>query len=186
MKGLSRQPAARRDQDIAVFAKDPAMASFSKFAPHRRSIAVTALIGAIMLAAPLIPARAQTPVKATEPTGKATPRAETIEQRITALHAALKITPAQEADWQAVAKTMRDNAATLQKLAADKAAESQKGVTAVEELQAYARIAQAHVDGLNSMIASFQTLYTSMPDQQKKLADEVFRNSHRRQAASLR
>jgi periplasmic protein CpxP/Spy len=162
------------------------MASFSSFAPHRRLIAVTMLIGAVMLAAPLAPARAQTQIKAAEPTSKAAQRAETAEQRITALHAALKITPAQEADWQAVAQTMRDNATALQKLAADKAAQSRKGVTAVEELQAYARIAQAHVDGLNSLIASFQTLYTSMPDQQKKLADEVFRNSYRRQAASLR
>ena len=60
-----------------------------------------------------------------------------------------------------------------------------QGVTAVEDLQTYQQFAQAHVDGLKNLIAAFQTLYASMPDQQRKLADDVFRNYRQRDAARL-
>jgi protein CpxP len=159
--------------------EDTAMASSSLVAPIRRSLAFTALLGAFVTAGPLAPARAETPAQ------PSAPHAETVEQRIAGPHTALKITPEEEPAWQAVAQAIRDNAATLQKLAADKAAQMRQDVTAVEDLQTYLQFAQAHVDGLKNLIAAFQTLYASMPDQQKKLADGVFRTYRQRHGARL-
>ena len=95
----------------------------------RRSVAIAALLGATFLAVPLTGAYAQAAANA--PTrlvaGKSeaaadatTMKAETVEQRIDSLHAALKITPDEETKWNGVAQAMRDNAATMQKLVARK------------------------------------------------------------------
>jgi hypothetical protein len=61
-----------------------------------------ALMTAILLASPL--ALAQNAMS--RHAAKAEQREETVDQRIATLHAALKITPAEESDWQAVAQTM--------------------------------------------------------------------------------
>jgi hypothetical protein len=147
-----------------------------------RSLAVAAL-GAAMLAGPLAPALAQS-TAASHRAAKAEARAETVEQRITTLHSELQITPAEETDWKAVAQTMRDNAASMQKLAEDKMKDSSQDMTAVDDLQTYATFAQAHVDNLKKLIGAFQTLYNAMPDAQKKVADEVFAKSRHSDSAS--
>ena len=70
-----------------------------------RAVAIAALAGAAFLAAPLSPARADGPILAQNTTSPHKPPAaeaatsqkpETVEQRITELHADLKITPDQE------------------------------------------------------------------------------------------
>ena len=75
-------------------------------APVKRLIALAGFTAALLLAAPPLPALAGTQAAAQQT--RAAKRAETVEQRIAALHTALKITPAQETGWQAVAQTMRD------------------------------------------------------------------------------
>ena len=50
-------------------------------------------------------------------------------------------------------------------------------MTALDDLMTYQKFAQAHVEGLKKLIAAFSTLYQSMPDAQKKIADQVFQNS---------
>jgi hypothetical protein len=52
-------------------------------------------------------------------------------------------------------------------------------MSAVDDLNTYEKFAQAHVDGLKNLISSFKTLYTAMPDAQKKNADQVFKTSGR-------
>jgi Ni/Co efflux regulator RcnB len=147
-----------------------------------RAAALAALFGAASLLAPLQSARAQTaenaPPQHTAPiaTKAHWTRHETIDQRIASLHESLKITPDEETQWADVAQTMRDNEATVQKLAADARTTPVENATAVDDLKAYQKFAQAHVDGLAKMTASFETLYTAMPDPQKKIADQVFAN----------
>jgi hypothetical protein len=99
---------------------------------------------------------------------------ETVEQRISSLHHALKITPDEETNWTAVAQTMRWNEAAMQKLIADRKAEAPHGATALDDLRTYEKFNRAHVEGLKDLIASFGTLYNAMPDTQKVLADHVF------------
>ncbi len=147
------------------------MTSFSH-ALSARSVAIAALMGATMLAYPMTAARADSTT--TAQSSAAATKAESVEQRITTLHASLKITPDEDAKWNAVAQAMRDNAAAMQKLAADKSTQAPQSMTAVQDLKAYQEYAQAHVDGLKNLSSSFETLYNAMPDSQKKVADGVF------------
>jgi hypothetical protein len=101
---------------------------------------------------------------------------ETVEQRISNLHMALQITPGQEADWANVAQTMRDNDAVMQDMAAQRKAVDPASITAVEDLRWYEKFAKAHVTGLRKLIVSFESLYGSMPNAQKGVADHVFKS----------
>ena len=57
------------------------------------------------------------------------------------------------------------------------------GFTAIDDLKRYQKFSEAHVTGLKNLIASFGTLYSAMPDAQKKNADMVFETSGRHGAA---
>src|SRR5579859_1417759 len=152
-------------------------------APFVRSVAIAALLGATFLATPLTAAWAQNaPVKTAAANATET-KGGTVEQRITDLHAALKITPAEETQWNNVAQAMRENAAAMDKLIAANRTSPPQNMTAVRDLQTYQQVAQAHVDGLKNLTAAFSTLYNAMPDDQKKVADEVFLTSGRGTAA---
>lgn len=93
------------------------------------------------------------------------------------LHAELKITPEQEALFQKLAAVMRDNAETMGTLAKNRA-DSAKTMTAVDDLKSYAEISAAHAEGSKKMISAFQPLYDSMSDEQRKAADEEFREHY--------
>jgi len=96
-----------------------------------------------------------------------------VETHIKDLHAKLKITPAEESQWAAVVQTMRDNANELDK-AIDKRKAIVNNATAIDDLNAYGDIAQAHADGVKKLSTAFSPLYASMSDDQKKVADELF------------
>lgn len=138
-----------------------------------RSLVTATLIGAAVLAGSLAPVAAQTPSSKPPAAAAATSsKPETVEQRIDALKASLKITPDQEAKWTAVATAMRDNAAAMDKLVQAKKAKA--SMTAVEDLETYRDFSQAHLDGLKNLIPAFDALYKSMPADQQKNADQVF------------
>jgi hypothetical protein len=96
-----------------------------------------------------------------------------VEKHIDQLHTTLKITPAQEAQWNEVAATMRDNAKEMDR-AIDKRTAGAASATAVDDLKAYADIAQTHANGVKKMATAFSGLYSAMSDEQKKAADEAF------------
>ncbi len=107
-----------------------------------------------------------------------------VETRIATLHKELQITPAQEAQWGVVAQIMRDDVKTHDDLVAAKRAKAET-MSAADDLNAYAEIAQTHADGVKKLAAAFQTLYASMSDSQKKVADETFRAHRRHMRAEL-
>ena len=160
------------------------------YSPLARTAPVAILLGAAILASPIAPAHAEglkmAPVlmaQASTPTPKppavaplVADKPETVEARIAELHAKLQITPAEESKWKDVAKVMRDNATTMEKLVADKKAQSPQGVTAIDDLTTYQKFAQAHLDGLKQLTAAFKTLYNAMPAEQKLVADQAFMN----------
>jgi periplasmic protein CpxP/Spy len=96
-----------------------------------------------------------------------------VERHIKDLHAKLKITPAEESQWVAVAQTMRDSANELDK-AIDKREASVNNATAIDDLNVYGEIVQAHADAVKRLSTAFSPLYASMSDDQKKVADEEF------------
>ena len=95
------------------------------------------------------------------------------EEHIKSLHAKLKITSGEETLWLAVAGTMRDSATQID-LIMDRRQSAGGAATAIDDLNAYADIAQAHADSVKKLSAAFAPLYNAMPEEQKKLADSVF------------
>ncbi|MDE2029694.1 MAG: Spy/CpxP family protein refolding chaperone [Alphaproteobacteria bacterium] len=143
----------------------------------RKSLATVAFAAVLASAAP---AHAATTPATPAPSAaakavKAEPhfRHMNVETRIADLHRKLDITKAQEADWKAVADTMRADAKTVHELieARRKNADT---MTAVDDLNSYAKIAEAHADGIQKLVPVFTKLYDSMTPEQKKNADKVF------------
>ena len=95
------------------------------------------------------------------------------EKHIKDLHDKLKITAAEETLWSTVAQTMRDNVTEIDK-AVDKRESLIGTASAIDDLNAYANVAQAHADSVKKLALVFAPLYAAMSDAQKKLADEVF------------
>ena len=97
-----------------------------------------------------------------------------VGQRITRLHSQLHITPAQQAQWDQFAQVMRDNATNMDQ-ALEQRSTSFATLTAAENMQSYAQIAQEHAQDTQKLATAFQALYGSFSDDQKKNADTVFR-----------
>ncbi|MGH7012803.1 MAG: Spy/CpxP family protein refolding chaperone [Stellaceae bacterium] len=138
-------------------------------------------------AAPAAPSATPAPAMArTKAPAKTNKRMSAVEARIKSLRSRLHITAAQEPQWQQVAQAMRDNAETIEKMVRDRQAKL-RTMSAVDNLQTYADIAQAHADGLKKLMPAFDTLYQSMSASQKKTADAVFRGiveHHAKKAAT--
>src|ERR1700751_2950350 len=104
------------------------------FSPFVRSLAIASLAGTAFVASAL-PVAAQTGGTGKPPAAAAatSSKPETVEQRITELKAALKITPDQETKWKGVAVAMRQNAGMTDKRGREKRAKA-ACLTAVEGL----------------------------------------------------
>ena len=59
-------------------------------------------------------------------------------------------------------------------------------MNAVQNMESYEQIAEAHAQHLQKLVPAFQNLYNAMPDQQKQLADQVFRANVEKQAQTHR
>ncbi len=156
------------------------------FPIHRigRTLTTAVIVGtALILPSAAIAQASPAPAAKTMSTKKSTPANDAVEVRIKSLHNALKITPAEEAQWQAVADVMRDNAKTTGALIEERTANA-KAMTAIDDLHSYEAIAEAHVAGVKKLIPAVDALYANMPDAQKKNADAVF--SHRVQRATAK
>jgi hypothetical protein len=103
----------------------------------------------------------------------ATTMAQRVEQRITDMHTRLHITSAQQPQWDQFALVMRDNALRMDQIMQQQAATLGK-MSALEQMQAYAQIADEHAKDVRALIPAFQSLYASMSDEQKKTADRMF------------
>jgi periplasmic protein CpxP/Spy len=122
---------------------------------------------------PSSPTPAATPAAAPAKASKHGNPSDRVEARIKTLHSELKITPAQDAQWNAVAQAMRQDAATMTDLIQQRQANA-ANMSAVDDLASYGKITQAHADGVKSIVGPFSTLYASFSDAQKKTADAVF------------
>jgi periplasmic protein CpxP/Spy len=104
-----------------------------------------------------------------------------VEKHIKDLRDKLKITAAEESQWNVVAEAMRDNAQNLDR-AIDQRDAGITGATAIDNLNSYADIAQVHASNVRKLASAFSGLYSAMSDEQRKKADEVF--SHRGHGAN--
>ena len=146
--------------------------SYARWPSPRRQASLWRLASA-ELRRPRPPAPRRSPASRRQRLPRHRAKPETVEQRITALKAALKITPDQESKWEGVATAMRENAAAMDKLVKEKQGKM-ANMNAVDDLKTYQEFSQVRLDGLKNLISSFKTLYNSMPADQKKNADHVF------------
>ena len=112
-----------------------------------------------------------------------------VERRITDLHGKLHITSQQSQPWDQFAQVMRDNAREMDQVYKQRA-EKLGSMSAVDNMQSYAQIEQQRAQDVQKLVPAFQTLYSSLSDQQKKTADQIFRNyaanAHARHQAAAR
>ena len=98
-----------------------------------------------------------------------------VEHRITDLHRRLKITTAQETDWTQFATVMRANAQRADAAFADTAPNAGT-ISAPDQLRMYAKVAAGHAEDVQKLVPAFDKLYGEFTPEQKKAADQVFRD----------
>ena len=151
----------------------------------RAAGAAATLLGAIVLASPLLAAEKIAPSPAQQ--AMAAPGSDSsgmtsVETRIRDLHKKLHITEAQKPQWDALTQVMRDNAQAMVDLQKQRAADSQS-MSAVQVIKSYESVIEAHEDGMKKFVPPFEALYNTMSDAQKKSADSLFRNREKASAA---
>jgi protein CpxP len=127
---------------------------------------------AVQGATPSPPAAAASPMAGHPVPGKNAE--ERVERHIKELHSQLKITPAEEPQWNEFAEVMRANARDMDQAFMQRA-QQYAAMNAVQNMQSYEQLAQEHAQHVQKLLPAFQKLYDAMPDQQKRLADQVFR-----------
>jgi hypothetical protein len=121
-------------------------------------------------------ARAQAPASTTAAASAAPSKLDVaVEKRIAYLHTQMKITPDEEKAFDSFAAVMRANAARMDSVIQQQRSQPANG-TAVDQLNAYAAMAQTHAQNMQQLSSAFATLYDSLTPQQKKLADQDFRH----------
>jgi hypothetical protein len=93
---------------------------------------------------------------------------------LASLHDELAITPAEEPLWSTFASTMRDTSVTMGQ--GYRQRREQLGTqTALQNMDSFIALEQARLDGLKKSSAAFAALYNTMPADQQKIADTLFR-----------
>jgi Spy/CpxP family protein refolding chaperone len=100
-----------------------------------------------------------------------------VEGRIAFLKAQLKITPAQEAQWQQVEAAMRENAKTLDQTITT-ARQNRGNMDAVQRLELREQLARVRVDNDARLLAAFKPLYASLSPEQQQMANQVVGAHH--------
>jgi Spy/CpxP family protein refolding chaperone len=95
-----------------------------------------------------------------------------VEGRIAFLKAQLKITSAQEAQWQQVEAAMRENAKTLDQTITT-ARQNRSNMNAVQRLESREQFAKVRVDNDARLVAAFKPLYASLSPEQQQMANQL-------------
>ena len=122
-------------------------------------------------------------------TAEAAPRrtmSEMVDQRIADMRSQLHITHAQEPQWARFAAVMRSNARALDR-AYRRRGERLDSMTALENMESYARIERRRAMDVQRLVPAFHALYASLTPEQRHAADELFRQrAEQRSQASKR
>ena len=114
-------------------------------------------------------------------TAAANSRQAKVEQRIRDIYATLHISKAQDAVWNAFAQVMLDNAQAIEATMQQNGGDRSK-LSAPQILDSYAAISAQHAQNAERLSAALEVLYASLSPEQKKAADEMFRNSTKKRA----
>ena len=95
-----------------------------------------------------------------------------VDGRIAFLKAQLKITPAQEGQWQKVEAAMRENAKALDQTVASMRQKSGDR-NAVERLEMREQFIKIRAENTGRFLAAFKPLYGSLSPEQQQMADQL-------------
>ncbi|HUA33741.1 MAG TPA: Spy/CpxP family protein refolding chaperone [Candidatus Binataceae bacterium] len=104
-----------------------------------------------------------------------------VEAHIKELRTKLKITEAEEPQWNNLCQVMRDNAQAMLDLEKQRAADAQS-MNAVDVIKSYEQVIEAHEDGMKKFVPAFEAFYNTLSDSQKATADAMFRSKARASA----
>jgi hypothetical protein len=104
-----------------------------------------------------------------------------VEARLAYLHTALKITPAQQPQWDAFANVQRKHAATMEKrmqerrvqFEKEKGATERRRPTAIERHERQRARLTLAAQRLDELLAVEKPLYAALSPEQQRVADEV-------------
>jgi hypothetical protein len=108
-----------------------------------------------------------------------------VESRIRDMYATLHITQAQDAEWNAFAQVMLDNAQAMDAAVKQNGGDREK-LSAPEILNDYAAIAERHAENVARLSAALEMLYADLSPQQKQVADEMFRRGPPKKASATK
>ena len=143
---------------------------------------VTALGGAGIATLPVPHAMAQAAAPGAPPAPPAQARPQQrpprefrshIEGRIAFMKAELKITSAQEANFEKVAQVMRQNDRERRQRFEEMRAQRDQPHNAVQGMERRARFAAVQAQHTDRLLAAFRPLYDSFSPEQKKSADDL-------------
>lgn len=151
---------------------------------HLASVAIAALLA---LPAAALAQSAQTPAAGTVPPAAAAAASpmsshavpgnsaeQRVAEHIKQMHAQLQITSAEQPQWEQFANVMRENARNMDQ-ALDQRMQQYPTMNALQNMQSYQQIAEAHAEDLGKLVPAFGNLYNAMPPQQQQLTDRIFR-----------
>ena len=98
-----------------------------------------------------------------------------VEQHNKQLHNQLQITPAQQPQWDRFTEVTRSDAADIGQAFSDRGAKLDT-MTASDNMQSFAHVAQVHAANMQRVADAFQALYATFSSEQKQVADGLFRN----------
>lgn len=100
------------------------------------------------------------------------------------MHSQLQITPAQETLFGRYAGVMRSNARALDRFYR-RWSDRLDSMGALENMESYARMERRRTMDVQRLVAAFRPLYAALTPEQRRTADELFREraAQRRQAS---
>jgi len=157
-----------------------------------KKLVVSTLLSATLVVAPLAIAQSGESAPharhgaAAQPHGERAFRmpSERVEARLAYLKTALRITDAQQPQWDAFANTLRKQAREMDvRIEARRAQRAQSGrdgrVTAIERLERRQQRLELASSRLNEIVAAAKPLYAALTPEQQKVADELLAQRHR-------
>jgi hypothetical protein len=138
-----------------------------------RSVTAVGLLASLLMATGCHVAAAESPpptLLAQAPPG-APPPPQNVEANIASLHQRLQITPAQEAQFSALANVMRQNAQAEARAPQPPA----PNTSAVDYLRAEIQYDEVELAGLKRFLPALEALYATLSPTQKQTANAIFR-----------
>jgi hypothetical protein len=96
-----------------------------------------------------------------------------VDGRIAFLKTELKITPAQETQWDQFAAVMRQNAQSLDQAIANARQHRGTAMNAADRIEMQAQFAKLRADNESRLANAFRPLYTSLSPEQQQVANNL-------------